>query len=295
MTTTDTRAPVTILGTGPMGQALARAFLKAGHPTTVWNRTAVKTEALVSEGASATPTAADAAAASPLVIVCVLDYDAVQAISESAASALKGRTLLSLTADSPERARAMAEWASGHGIDYLDGSIMTPTVTIGGPAAVFLYSGPEPVYRAHRDTLDALGGTGTYLGADPGRAAAFDVALLDIAWTSVSAIIHAYALARSEGITPGELAPFAAGILGMLPEFGTEIVRVLETGDFRDDTSNATSIAAGMEHVIQASEARGIDASSLRGAHAAARRAIDAGHGTESLARVIDFLNTPTP
>ena len=30
---------VTLLGTGAMGSALARAVIDAGHPTTVWNRT----------------------------------------------------------------------------------------------------------------------------------------------------------------------------------------------------------------------------------------------------------------
>ena len=33
---------VTVLGLGPMGQALAGAFIKNGHATTVWNRTALR-------------------------------------------------------------------------------------------------------------------------------------------------------------------------------------------------------------------------------------------------------------
>ena len=31
--------PVTVLGLGPMGHAIASAFVAAGHPTTTWNRT----------------------------------------------------------------------------------------------------------------------------------------------------------------------------------------------------------------------------------------------------------------
>lgn len=31
-------APVSVIGLGAMGRALAGAFLDAGHPTTVWNR-----------------------------------------------------------------------------------------------------------------------------------------------------------------------------------------------------------------------------------------------------------------
>ena len=219
--------------------------------------------------------------------------NAVQAIAESAASALKGRTLVSLTADSPDRARTMAEWAAEHGVDYLDGSIMTPSATIGGPEAAVLYSGPEQVYNAHRATLEALGGTHTYLGEDPGRAAAYDVSLLDIAWTSVGSVVHAFALARAEGIAPGELLPFARGMIGMLPMFAEEIARAVESGDFRDEVSSTTSITAGMEHTIHAAEARGLDATSLRGVHAAARRAIEAGHGADHIARIIDFLARP--
>lgn len=31
------RTPVTVVGLGSMGSALAEAFIDAGHPTTVWN------------------------------------------------------------------------------------------------------------------------------------------------------------------------------------------------------------------------------------------------------------------
>nr|BFE85263.1 hypothetical protein GCM10020093_078640 [Planobispora longispora] len=99
----------------------------------MWNRTASKADALVAQGAARALTAADAIAASPLVIACVIDYDAVHTIVEPAADALKGRTLVNLTADSPERARRTAAWADDHGIGYLDGAIMSPTETIGVP------------------------------------------------------------------------------------------------------------------------------------------------------------------
>ncbi|MFB9640637.1 NAD(P)-binding domain-containing protein, partial [Streptomyces spiralis] len=87
------RSPVTVLGLGPMGRALATAFLESGHPTTVWNRTASKADALAARGASRADSVADAVAASPLTIVCVIDYDAVRAVTEPAAGALRGRTL----------------------------------------------------------------------------------------------------------------------------------------------------------------------------------------------------------
>ncbi|GAA3110062.1 NAD(P)-dependent oxidoreductase [Streptosporangium carneum] len=286
----DNRAPVTVLGLGPMGRALAGAFLDNGHPTTVWNRTASRAESLVARGATLADTPADAVAASPLAIVCVIDYDAVHAIVDPAAGALKGRTLVNLTADTPERARRTAAWAAAHGVDYLDGAVMTPTTTIGGPAAVVLYSGPEEIYRTHEATLASLGGGATHLGADPGRAAAHDVALLDLFWTSMSGLVHAFALAAAEGVRARELAPFAKGISALLPDIMESFAQQVDDGRHPGDQSTVLSAAAGMEHIIHAARARGIDTGVLSAASAVARRAIDAGHGEDGFSRLAEVL-----
>ncbi|MBU7318374.1 NAD(P)-dependent oxidoreductase [Paenibacillus oleatilyticus] len=290
----ENRTPVTVLGLGPMGQALAGAFLKAGHPTTVWNRSAGKADALVAQGAILANTVIDAVAASTLVIICVLDYNAANAILAPAGEALKGRTLVNLTADTPERAREMAAWAAARGIDYLDGAIMSPTPTIGQPSAVTLYSGPEAVYEVNRPVLASLGGTAAHLGADPGRAAAYDVALLDIFWTSMSGYMHALALARAENIAAKDLAAYAQGIVSIMPDIMAEFAQQVDDGHYPGDKSNIQSAAASMEHIIHAAEARGIDASVLSAAHAVARRAIGAGQGTDGFSLLTELFSKPS-
>ena len=62
---------------------------------------------------------------------------------------------------------------------------------------MFLHSGPRELYEEHRPVLAALGGTHTHLGEDAGRAAAYDIALLDIFWTAMAGYTHALALARA--------------------------------------------------------------------------------------------------
>jgi 3-hydroxyisobutyrate dehydrogenase-like beta-hydroxyacid dehydrogenase len=269
--------PVTVLGLGPMGHAIASAFVAAGHPTTTWNRGAARPSP---EGATRVPDATEAVTASEVVVVCLLDYDAVRSVLAPLADALRGRLVVNVTSGSPDTARSLAAWAAAHDVAYADGAIMTPTATIGTPSAVVLHSGHST------DVLAALGGTRSYLGADPGRAAAFDVALLDMFWTSVSGVAHAFALARSENIAATELAPLARGISDLLSTvIDSHSVRLAEDnhdGDF----SNLNSAAAAMAHIIETSEARGIDASVMNAAHALARRAIDAGHGTDGVSRL---------
>nr|WP_317890814.1 NAD(P)-binding domain-containing protein [Paenibacillus arenilitoris] len=209
---------------------LAAAFLRNGHPTTVWNRTSGKADELVSQGATVADTAADAVEASPLVIVCVLDYNAVYAILENSAASLKGRTLVNLTSGSPDGARQMAARAADGGFHYLDGAMIVPA--IGQPEASILYSGSEHAYLTHQRTLTSLGGTASYLGTDPGRAAAYDVALLDIFWTAMTGYIHALALASAENITATRLVPYARSIIGMMPDIMAEFANQVDNSHY---------------------------------------------------------------
>ncbi|PTM56661.1 NAD(P)-dependent oxidoreductase [Desmospora activa] len=291
----NNRTPVTIIGLGPMGQALAGSFLHQGHPTTVWNRTAGKADDLVAKGAVQAETVTDAVEASRLVIICVLDYDVVHTILDPVSDTLKGRTLVNLTNGSPEGAREMATWSAERGVDYLDGAIMTPTTTIGTPSAVVLYSGSATVYETYQPTLASTGGSATHLGTDPGRAAAYDLALLDLFWTSMSGYIHALTLARTENIKAKDLAPFAKGIVDILPDIMDEFAHQVDSGHYPGDKSNLISAAAGMEHIIQTAQAHGIDTSVLNAAKAVAQRAIDTGHGTDDFSYLTEVFQKPSP
>lgn len=112
------------------------------------------------------------------------------------------------------------------------------------------------------------------------------MALLDIFWTSVAGVTHAFALAHSENIRATELAPLARGIADLLPIVIDEHSARLEEARYDGDYSNLLSAAAGMTHIIETSEARGIDASVMKAARALARRAIDRGHGKDGVSRL---------
>ncbi len=286
------QSAVTVLGLGPMGRALADAFLDAGLRITVWNRTPGRDRELIERGAVSASSAEEAVSASPLTVVCVVNYDASDAIlrRDAVTDALKGRTVVNLSADTPDRARDTADWAAGHGIRYLDGAIMTPTTTMGTPASVFIHSGPAELYQEHRPVLEALAGTHTHLGEEIGRAAAYDIALLDIFWTAMAGYAHALAVARAEGISARELAPFAKGIGAILPPLFEETAEEMDRGTFSGEGNPMTSGVSSMAHIVHTSEGHGIDAGVMRAAEGMTRRAIGLGHGTEGFIRVAEVL-----
>ena len=276
-----------------MGQALASAFAAAGHAVTVWNRTPQKAlelsasvSASMSESVSASvaTSVAEAVGAADVVVSCLIDDEVVRGVVDGVE--FGRRPLVNLTSTDPESTREMARWAAARGIAYLPGAILTPTPMIGTPAGTVLLSGDPDVHGAVAPALATLGGRIVYLGSDPARASAFDVALLDVFATAANGLLHAFALAAAQGIAPTEFAAFATGIGGLLPEMTTRFAAQLESGEFPGSRSTIASAASGIRHITAAARAHGLDTGMLDAVHAAIDRAIAQGNGADGLARL---------
>lgn len=250
--------PVTLLGLGAMGTALARTWLDAGHPLTVWNRTPARAEALAPQGAKATAHVAEAVAASPLVVACLLD-DA--SVGETLADVdLTGKDLVNLTTTTPDEARARAEWAEARGARYLDGGIMAVPPMIGVPESggYILYSGSPELYERHRETLAVPTGT-RYVGEDAGFAALHDVALLSAMYGMFAGVTHAFALIRSEDIAPESFAPLLADWLVAMTPAVHQTAEQLRTGaDGTDTASNLAMQVAGIPTFVGTAEGQAV-------------------------------------
>ncbi|MFI6043962.1 NAD(P)-dependent oxidoreductase [Nocardia sp. NPDC051321] len=288
--TKTTETSVTVLGLGLMGQALAGAFLKAGHRTTVWNRTPAKADQLVAQGARLAPTVGDALAASALTIICVTDYSTMHELLD--ASELDGTTLLNLTSGSSAQARETARWAEQRGARYLDGAIMAIPAGIGTEEAMILHSGPESDFEAHQPTLGALGAL-TYLGADHGLASLYDVAGLAMMWSVLNAWLQGTAMLRTAGVDAATYALFAkqmaVGVAEWLPGYAEQI----DSGSFPAEVSALETDARAMTHLIEESEALGVNAELPKLFKAMADRSIAAGHGGEQYPVLIEEFGKP--
>ncbi len=276
--------PVTVLGLGRMGTALARAFVAAGHPTTVFNRTAKDVP-----GAATAASAREAVAASPLVVVCVVDHQAARELLASAGPALAGRTIADLTSGTPEQASAAAAWAYEQGADALAGAIMAVPQGIGQEGASVLYDGPDSVFDTHRATLDVLGRS-VHVGAEPGLAALHDLALLGLMWSAFAAYLHALALVATAGVRAADFTPMASAwfdaVGGFLPGLGEQV----DAGDYATDVSSLDINAAGLELLTAASRDQGVGDAVPEPLRALYARAVADGHGADSVAALVEVI-----
>lgn len=291
----DSPTPVTVIGLGLMGQALAGAFLHAGHPTTGWNRTAAKAEPLVARGAVLAASARAAVAASPLVVVCVTDYGAVRELLGSLSDVLDGRTVVNLTSGTSQEARDTARWAAGHGAVYLDGAILAIPQAIGTAESLIVYSGPQPVFDRHETNLRGLGGEARYVGADPGLASLYDAAGLTLMWSILNGFLHGAALLGTADVPASTFASFAGlnirTVAGWLPGYAQQVDDdVYPAPDATIDTH-----VAAMNHLLHESEALKVDPTLPRYFKELGDRAVTAGHGAEGYAAMIELLRGGSP
>lgn len=280
---------MSVIGLGQLGARLAQAFLAAGHATTVWNRTAAKADALVAQGAIRAATAEAAVAASPLIVVCLPDYTTVRDLLGPVSGRLRSRALVNLTSGTPEEAAWMADWAAGHGADYLDGAAMSGTRLVGRPEALFLFSGSHETFATHRSVLASLGNS-VHLGADPTLAPVYDTALFGLAWGALAGYYHAVALAGAAGIDPAAFTAVATEHLPFVTSLMTDHARQIEDGRFPDHDGTVEVHAAAMEHLLRTSRARGIGTDLPELIGDLLDRAAATGHGSSGIASVIETI-----
>ncbi|MET9548129.1 NAD(P)-binding domain-containing protein [Streptomyces sp. NPDC006627] len=288
---TEHRASVTVLGLGLMGTALAAALLKAGHDTTVWNRTTSKTGPLAAQGATPAETAAEAITASPLVIVCLTTNDNVRGLLEAEADALTGRTVVNLTNGTPAQARELADWAAGRGITYIDGGIMAVPQMIATPAAYILYSGTdEEAYETHRPTLAALADT-KWVGKDPGAAALYDLSLLTGMYGMVMGVAQAYALIGSGGVPAREFAPLLKDwVNAMTDGLVPGMAEALDSGQHLTDVSSLAINQAALPNFLTTFAQQGLRTDLFEPLQALLDRSIDEGHAADGLSRLVTLI-----
>ncbi|MGC5035183.1 NAD(P)-dependent oxidoreductase [Streptomyces sp. DT190] len=290
-TTAAPHTPLTLLGTGAMGTALARAWLAAGHPVTVWNRSPARAEALAAEGAAVAPSAAAAVAANRLVVACLLDDASVGAALDGAD--LAGRDLVNLTTGTPGEGRARAAWAEARGARFLDGGIMAVPPMIGVPESggYVFYSGSPELFEEHRATLGVPAGT-HWVGTDPGFAALHDVALLSAMNGMFAGMLHAFALIRPEDIAPKDFAPLLAGWLTAMAPAVHQTAERLQSGDYTGGVvSNLAMQAAGVPTFLRTAEEQRVSPELLTPYLELMRQRVAQGHGDEDGTGMIELLD----
>ncbi len=284
---------VTVIGLGNMGAALARLLVAAGHPITVWNRTPAKAAPLAELGARVAADEAAAVAASQLTIVCVAQYEQVEAILDAAGD-LTGRTIVNLTWGTAQDARAMRERVEARSATYLDGSILGYPQDMGTERSTILYAGDRAQYDAIEPLLRPLSRT-RYAGEDAAAPNVIGSATGVVFYhTALGAYFEATAYASRFGVEPSAMTDLMDDMLELLRRSFRRAEEQIAAGSYEtDQASNQIHYDAGL---ICREDIRSVGQSAaLMGAFCdMLEPLIEAGKGDWSIASLHDELRGGT-
>ena len=154
-------ATVGFIGLGIMGRGMARNLIKAGFELHVWNRTAGPTTELAAEGAVAAASPADLAAQCEIVIACVSNTEAVQAVLLGPSGVIEGARAGSLVIDmstiSPSATREIAARLGERGVHMLDAPVSGGSEGAARGTLTIMAGGPPEQFARALPVLQAMG------------------------------------------------------------------------------------------------------------------------------------------
>lgn len=288
MTTKNEMNKVSVIGLGAMGAVLAQHLLRSGFDVTVWNRTAEKAQPLVQQGASYYPDINAAIQASPVIIVCVLNYETTANILDS--TPLSGKVLVQLSTGTPEDARRAETWARGKGVTYLDGAILATPQQMGKPDTPIFLSGSKEAYQQSEATLKALAGTLLYMGEAVGAAAAWDLALLSSMFGMMTGFFHGARIIEHEGMRVDALGAMVAQIAPVLGQMVKITSEDIQREEYSNPESSLETCRQTFELLLRQAKEAGINAEIPAFELQLFNRGRDAGYGNDKLAALIKTL-----
>lgn len=205
----DRNTPIAFLGIGLMGSRMATRLIQAGFQVAVWNRTASACDELIDIGAQ--PLELSDIGEYPVILICLADDKAVQAVFEQIQPNLKAKqVIVDFSSLSVAATKTLAQAATTHNATWIDSPVSGGTAGAEQGTLVIFAGGDAqtiteltPIYNVLSQRVTRMGDTGT------GQATKICNQLIVAANSAL--IAEAVALADRAGVDTTLLAPALAG------------------------------------------------------------------------------------
>ena len=194
---------VGIVGTGPMGSAMARSLIRAGHKVTVFNRTRERAEALRGDGATVAGSAAEAASREAVITMLAKD-EAVENMVFGADGVLaglpKGAVHISSGTISLDLSKRLEEAHQGLGQGFIAAPVLgRPPAAEAGKLFV-MAGGEAALIDKVKPALEALGQRLFVVGDRPFKANLVKLSCNFLIFSTIEQLAEVFAINQKGGV-----------------------------------------------------------------------------------------------
>ncbi len=284
--------PISVIGLGDMGSALARTLLNNGYPVTVWNRSAAKAEPLVSAGATLALSASDAVAASSASITCIKSHRQTRELLAMNPDVLKGKTIIELSTGDASDAEDLVAFLKSHGADYLLGMINAYPSAVGDDETTILTVGSEATWTRYQPVIKALGGKSNYVGDQPAALAVLFAALFTTRQSFMFGMIYGALACQKAGIPLEAFVEQIPVSIKVMQNYYDLFAATVPSGNYSSPEASMTTYAAAIDDTLGTFKNLGARAELPQLMHDLVHRAVEAGHGDEQLTALVKLMGT---
>ena len=239
-------ARLAVAGLGAMGARIAEVLQRRHGEIVVWNRDPAKCDPLVSAGARAVGSFAEAIAESDVSVLTFSTYDVVTTLLGSLPDgSLQGHTVVNLVTGTATEARAARDLVERLGGSYLDGGNMCYPRSIAASDGTILYSGDADAWRRVEPMLEVIAPAARFVDTDPGRANSSYLVAWNVYFAAVGAFHETRPLALAEGLDDAAYGAAVGAVFARLNDFLGDAVDRLTRADFADDQATIATHVAG--------------------------------------------------
>jgi 3-hydroxyisobutyrate dehydrogenase-like beta-hydroxyacid dehydrogenase len=165
---TQRKPALGFIGLGQMGEPMVRRLLAAGYPVAVWNRSRDKLAPALERGAQAVPSPADLARGADIVMTCVTDQRALEAVllgpDGVVEGGVPGKLVVDFSSIAPDAARAFALRLERLGMGLVDAPVSGGVPGAEKGSLVVMAGGREEHVERVRPVLAHLASRVTRMG-----------------------------------------------------------------------------------------------------------------------------------
>jgi len=266
------------IGLGQLGLPIATNLLNAGYVLRVYNRTAIKAQALVAHGAQLASRPVYAVTTGGIVATIVWDDAALESIvmSEGVLEKLgPGGIHLSMSTVLPETAKKLAAMHAQHGSAYVEAPIFGRPEAAVAHQLWIPFAGSQSAKERVRPLLSAIGAQGIFdFGEEVGAATLVKLVGNSLISSAGDSMREALSMAEKNGVDPKAVVDMLTSTLLNAPiyksygqriaekgaVFGQSKIPLKDVGLFRktaQQVESATPIANLLSDLLRSNEGRG--------------------------------------
>lgn len=279
-------------GLGLMGLPMVLRLLEAGHAVTVWNRSAGKVAPALAAGAVEAASPADLARQSDVVMACLTNAAAVEAVlfgADGVAGVRRPTTYVDFSSMDPHLTRSFADRLSeANGMGWVDAPVSGGTPAAKAGTLTIMAGGSEADIARVVPLLEPLAQRVTHMGP-VGSGQMTKLVNQIIAGSTMAVVAEAVSFAKRQGVDATRLADALAGGFADSKPFQLLAPR-MAAETFEDPLGTVAMMLKDLDTVAAVAGSTAA-LPMTESARALMRESAEAGHAQDDISTIVLTLN----